>query len=97
MSQASLNLSDRLFFTVDYCDGTARFGELAGKQPILLSLSKKELINLALYLKRFDISGVVPDIEEDTIKSFVKKHWAFHRGPVKGICDCCRCKTGKSP
>ena len=42
MSKSSVNLSDRLFFTVDYFDDSSYIGELEGKQNRLVSFTKEE-------------------------------------------------------
>ena len=42
MSKTSVNISDRLFFTIDYWDGSCCIGELAGKQKILVRLTPEE-------------------------------------------------------
>lgn len=46
MAKASWNLSDRIFFTINYTNGTATIGHLDGDQEILVEFTSDELKNL---------------------------------------------------
>jgi hypothetical protein len=50
MSKTSVNLSDRVFFTIDYFDGSAYVGELDGKQKILVRFTPEEFKALAEFM-----------------------------------------------
>jgi hypothetical protein len=51
MAKSSLNLSDRIFFTIDRNDGSGYFGELAREQKRILNLTPEELKRLAKFIK----------------------------------------------
>jgi hypothetical protein len=53
MSKSSTNLSDRIFLTINYNNGTAYIGELSKGQKILVELSNRELENLILYIQEY--------------------------------------------
>lgn len=59
MSSTSVNLSDRIFFTVEYTNGTAYIGELDGKQKLLCQLNQEELYRLVEFLQEcFDLTDL---------------------------------------
>jgi hypothetical protein len=66
MAKQSTNISDRLFFTVNYFDGSARIGTLASPQKDLVKLTNEELINMINFLVRHKVlEDIVPDTSED--------------------------------
>ena len=50
MAKTSVNLSERVFFTIDHNDDTAYIGELAGTQKRLVTLTADEFRTLAEFL-----------------------------------------------
>lgn len=67
MSKSSVGLSNRIFFTVDYCDGTGYIGELDGRQKRLVNFTNSELVRLCNFFKEHKL---LEDIEsEDNISS----------------------------
>lgn len=50
MAKLSTNLSNRLFFTVNYNDGSARIGTLDSPQKDLVELDNDELIGIIKFL-----------------------------------------------
>ena len=68
MAKLSTNLSGRLFFTVDYFDGTARIGVLKSPQKNLVELTNEELMNMIHFLEKNKIlEDITPTMGEDEI------------------------------
>lgn len=66
MAKQSTNISDRLFFTVDYFDGTARIGTLKSPQKDLVELTNDELVNMINFLVKHKVlEDITPDFIED--------------------------------
>lgn len=66
MASTSVNLSDRIFFTVCYIDGTAYIGELESSQKILVNLTNEELIVLCKFLQSHDVlNDITPEDYEE--------------------------------
>jgi len=73
MSKTSWNLSDRIFFTINYNNGTAIIGYLDGDQEILVGFTPDELATLRKSLQNKSLKLT----EEENVLSRMLLNWAL--------------------